>query len=272
LRAKLGGESLPFVTVEPTRLYRQIAGQIATLIANGEFATGGRLPSERDLSALLGVSRTSVREAIIALEMSGLVEVRVGTGIFVTERLPRSRSPLAAAKSAQDGGLSPFELLAARRTIEGEIAAMAAASTRRRDIEDLDATLAAMREHAGDHLRRDAADRAFHVRIAEITRNSALAWVVGSLWDQRQGQIFARLESRFHTAELRARTLDDHAAIISALAAHDADGARKAMHRHLARVTREFQRHWEGDSARGAPPSSRGSRRTRGSTATRRET
>ncbi len=263
---------MPFVTVEPTRLYRQIAGQIATLIANGEFATGGRLPSERDLSALLGVSRTSVREAIIALEMSGLVEVRVGTGIFVTERLPRSRSPLAAAKSAQDGGLSPFELLAARRTIEGEIAAMAAASTRRRDIEDLDATLAAMREHAGDHLRRDAADRAFHVRIAEITRNSALAWVVGSLWDQRQGQIFARLESRFHTAELRARTLDDHAAIISALAAHDADGARKAMHRHLARVTREFQRHWEGDSARGAPPSSRGSRRTRGSTATRRET
>ncbi|MEO6927535.1 MAG: GntR family transcriptional regulator, partial [Casimicrobiaceae bacterium] len=68
---------MPLTTVEPTRLYRQIVGQIAKLIASGEFATGGRLPSERELSALLGVSRTSVREAIIALEMSGLVEVRV---------------------------------------------------------------------------------------------------------------------------------------------------------------------------------------------------
>lgn len=263
---------MPLVTVEPTRLYRQIAEQIATLIANGEFATGGRLPSERDLSALLGVSRTSVREAIIALEMSGLVEVRVGTGIFVTERLPRSRFPFAAARSAQDGGLSPFELLAARRTIEGEIAAMAAASARRQDIGELNAMLATMREHAVDHLKRDAADRAFHVRIAEITRNSALAWVVGSLWDQRHGEIFTRLETRFHTAELRARTLEDHAAIIAALAAHDADAARRAMHRHLSRVTREFQRHWEGDGAQRAPSPSRGSRRVRGSTATRRET
>ena len=263
---------MPLTTVEPTRLYRQIAGQIATLIANGEFATGGRLPSERDLSALLGVSRTSVREAIIALEMSGLVEVRVGTGIFVTERLPRSRFPLAAAKSSQDGGLSPFELLAARRTIEGEIAAMAATNARRADIDALDVTLAAMREHAVDHAKRDGADRAFHVCIAEMSRNSALTWVVGSLWDQRHGEIFTRLETRFHTAELRARTLDDHQAIIDALAAHDADAARKAMHRHLARVTREFQRHWEGDSAQAAPATTRQSRRARGSTAARRET
>jgi DNA-binding FadR family transcriptional regulator len=263
---------LPLTTVEPTRLYRQIAGQIAALIANGEFATGGRLPSERDLSALLGVSRTSVREAIIALEMSGLVEVRVGTGIFVTERLPHTRFPLAAAKAAQDGGLSPFELLAARRTIEGEIAAMAAISARRDDIDALDETLAAMRKHAVDHVQRDAADRAFHVRIAESTRNSALAWVVGSLWDQRHGEIFTRLETRFQTAALRARPLDDHAAVIAALAAHDADAARKAMHRHLARVTREFQRHWEGDDAQSAPASDRGSRHARGSTAARRET
>ncbi|MEO8977339.1 MAG: FCD domain-containing protein, partial [Casimicrobiaceae bacterium] len=84
--------------------------------------------------------------------------------------------------------------------------------------------------------------------------------------------IFTRLETRFHTAELRACTLKDHQGIIDALAAHDADSARKAMHRHLSRVTREFQRHWEGDSAQAAPVPARRSRRARGSTAARRET
>ena len=72
-------------TVEPLRLYRQIAGQIAALIDNGEFPAGSRLPAERELATLLGVSRTSVREAIISLEIAGRVEVRVGTGIFVAE-------------------------------------------------------------------------------------------------------------------------------------------------------------------------------------------
>src|SRR5215467_13055063 len=75
---------LPLQAVEPRRLYRQIADQIARLIASGEFPPGARLPAERELATSLGVSRASVREAIISLEMGGLVEVRVGTGIFVT--------------------------------------------------------------------------------------------------------------------------------------------------------------------------------------------
>ena len=74
---------MPLTTVEPTRLYRQIADQIAALLDGGEFAPGARLPAERELAAVLGVSRTSVREAIIYLELAGRVEVRVGTGIFV---------------------------------------------------------------------------------------------------------------------------------------------------------------------------------------------
>ena len=76
---------MPLHTVEPLRLYRQIAGQIAALIDNGEFPAGSRLPAERELATLLGVSRTSVREAIISLEIAGRVEVRVGSGIFVAE-------------------------------------------------------------------------------------------------------------------------------------------------------------------------------------------
>src|SRR5204863_5684597 len=82
---------VPLQAVEPKRLYRQIADQLAQLIAKGEFQSGSRLPAERELAVSLGVSRTSVREAIISLEMSGLVEVRVGTGIFVTSRPESAR-------------------------------------------------------------------------------------------------------------------------------------------------------------------------------------
>src|SRR5664279_2517815 len=74
---------MPFQSIEPRRLYRQIADQIRTLIRSGEFPAGARLPPERDLAKQLGVSRPSVREALIALEVEGLVEVRIGSGIYI---------------------------------------------------------------------------------------------------------------------------------------------------------------------------------------------
>ena len=117
---------VPLQLVEPKRLYRQIADQLAQLIASGEFPPGARLPAERELAVSLGVSRTSVREAIISLEMSGLVEVRVGTGIFVDARRRRAQ-PLRRRR-----GPGPFELLAARKLVEGEIAALAARTRRPR--------------------------------------------------------------------------------------------------------------------------------------------
>ncbi|MEO8676483.1 MAG: FadR/GntR family transcriptional regulator [Casimicrobiaceae bacterium] len=244
---------MPLQVVEPVRLYRQIAGQIATLIDSGEFASGSRLPAERELAVLLGVSRTSVREALISLEIAGRVEVRVGTGIFV-------RRPGATAANGHDEGPGPFELLAARRLIEGEIAALAARRIRKADIAALRETIERMRTHGDDFEQRDAADRDFHVAIADATGNGSFALVVQAMWEQRRGELWTRIEDHFHTAALRAKTLSDHAAIIDALAAHDGDAARAAIHRHLARVEREFQRKWDtivpGAGARG------GTRRT----------
>jgi DNA-binding FadR family transcriptional regulator len=102
-----------------------------------------------------------------------------------------------------------------------------------------------MRVHGDDFGRRDAADREFHVLIAEATRNGALPPTVAGLWDQRRGELWTRIEDHFHTPALREKTLTDHEAIVAALEAHDADGARDAMHRHLRRVAREFQRRWD---------------------------
>src|SRR5512134_693627 len=106
---------MPLQSIEPRRLYRQIADQIRTLITSGEYATGSRLPPERDLARQLGVSRPSVREALIALEVEGLVEVRIGSGIYV-------QSQQAVLGSEQHAAWGPFELLRARWVIEGEVA------------------------------------------------------------------------------------------------------------------------------------------------------
>src|SRR3954452_273971 len=113
---------MPIQTVASQRLYQQVAGQLGELIRQGEFRQGDRLPPERDLAKVLGVSRPTVREAMIALEIAGLVEVRVGAGTFITDRA-------AAANGAprfDSTGASPLQAIAARRMIEPPIAALAA--------------------------------------------------------------------------------------------------------------------------------------------------
>jgi DNA-binding FadR family transcriptional regulator len=182
----------------------------------------------------------------------------VGTGIFVC------RTPAAAAAQGDPDAPGPFDLLAARQVIEGEIVALAARTIRRSDIGHLKETMARMRASDADAAPRDAADREFHVAIAQATGNTALAAVVNRLWDARAHPLWMRIEAHFHTPALRARTLEDHAAIVAALEARDPETARAAMHRHLARVIREFQRQVEGPGARAAshPAPTRATRRT----------
>ncbi|HEY3179266.1 MAG TPA: FadR/GntR family transcriptional regulator [Casimicrobiaceae bacterium] len=226
---------MPLQAVEPKRLYRQIADQIAQLIASGEFPAGSRLPAERELAVSLGVSRTSVREAIISLEMSRLVEVRVGTGIFVTSQ------NAGAHGSSADSGPGPFELLDARKLIEGEIAALAAKNGKPDDFDALSRSVETLEAHVDDFAAREAIDRDFHLRIAKATGNSSLELVVEGLWNQR-AELWGRLQHHFHTHELALQTIRDHAAIAKAISTRDPEAARTAMHRHITRVAREFQR------------------------------
>jgi GntR family uxuAB operon transcriptional repressor len=246
---------LPLQAVEPRRLYRQIADQIAQLIASGEYLPGARLPAERELATSLGVSRASVREAIISLEMGGLVEVRVGSGIFVTV-------PAALAAAAGDAGPGPFELLQARKIIEGEIAALAAAKASPPDLDYLRQCVHRMETHVDDFAVREASDREFHLGIAKATGNGSLELAVAGLWAQR-AELWGRLQQHFHTPELARKTIRDHVAILSAIAARDPEAARTAMHRHLARVVREFQRGLEdrGGAARRRPRAPAAARR-----------
>jgi len=231
---------MPIATVETRRLYRQIATQLSALIASGEFAVGQRLPSERELAVQLGVSRPSLREALIALELEGLVEVRVGAGIWVTAASGRDPST-----PAQNEGEGPFELLRARWLIEGEIAAVAAREATAADLASIRATLTEMERLEKRQEDFSAFDREFHLRIAASTRNGVLQAVVEDLWDRGRGAMWRLMEQHFQTPELRAASVADHRAILQALVAHDLREARNAMRAHLKRVDSEFARGWE---------------------------
>jgi DNA-binding FadR family transcriptional regulator len=242
---------MPIHVVEPRRLYRQIADQIGALIASGEFAPGKRLPPERNLAQLLGVSRPSVREALIALEIAGLVDVRVGSGIYVREAAAHPASVPSAGESEEpDPG--PFELLRARRLIEGEIAALAAKFAKEPDIVAIRETIAWMVQENERNAPTQEGDREFHLRIAEASGNSALALVVRGLWDQRYRPMYTKIEQHFSTPALRAQSLSDHGSIFNAIERHDARGARAAMHRHLDRVYKEFSKSWKHELDDGA--------------------
>jgi GntR family uxuAB operon transcriptional repressor len=230
---------MPIKTVEIQRLYRQIADQLSALIASGEFAPGHRLPSERELAISLGVSRASVREALIALEIAGKVEVRVGAGIYVAAARP------VAVTDPKSEGQGPFELLRARWLLEGEIAAEAARKGRPEDLVPIKAAIEEMQRRERQNRDADMPDRDFHLGIAAAAHNGALVSVVHDLWDRGRGAMWKRMEHHFQTPELRAAALRDHRAILDMLEAKDARGARGAMRRHLERVEQEFNRGWE---------------------------
>jgi DNA-binding FadR family transcriptional regulator len=231
--------AMPLQAVDNRRLYRQIADQIAALIEKGEYGAGQRLPPERDLAKQLGVSRPSVREALIALEVEGYVEVRVGSGVYVLgPRTAEAHSPLPA-----DSG--PFELIKARWLIEAECAALAAKSATKAQVRGMEDALDQMDAERQRGVMPLGADRTFHLRIAEASGNSALALVVKTLWDQRTGPLFLRLEHHFDTPDLWSLAIREHREIVQAIARHDAAAARGAMRRHMNHAAKRFSTSWD---------------------------
>ena len=216
------------------RLYRVVADRIQELIRNDSIQPGERLPSERDLATKLAVSRASLREALIALELGGVIEVRGGSGVYVSEQPDED-------KALPEAGPGPFEVLSARRLIEVEMAALAAKNATAANIDAILKAVQEMEKHHANYSSNEQADRNFHIAIARATGNSALTGVVEYLWNQR-GTLWHKLKEHFQTEELRQETLTDHRRILEAIAAHDPAGARKAMRAHLERVTRTFSR------------------------------
>lgn len=214
-----------------TRFYARVSGDLQQRIASGEFEVGARLPAERELAQFYNVSRPTIREAIIALEVDGVVSVRQGSGVYVIAKTPRT-----GIASVTDIG--PFELLEARRAIEGEACALAAKQIDDSQLEQLDALITEMRSDnlLDDITQSEQVDRRFHMLIAEASGNSAMAAVVDILWDMRFRSPQSRmLTTKAHAAGVKPR-VEEHVAIVDALRHGDPQQARAAMQSHLGRV------------------------------------
>ena len=229
---------MPIQTIEPRRLYRQIADQLRALIAAGEFALGARLPPERDLAVQLGVSRPSVREALIALEVEGLVEVRMGSGIYITAHEP-SMPPRAV-----DSGLGPFDIIRARQLIEAELAAVAARQKTPATLKRLRAAVKRMEDDIDAGVMPIRGDRDFHVALAEASDNAALVRVVTELFDERNNPLFEQFGRHFENARSWRQAVAEHRAVVRAVAAGEVAAARAAMRIHLGNSHDRFAVAW----------------------------
>jgi DNA-binding FadR family transcriptional regulator len=226
---------VPIEVLVPRRLYRQIADQLRQLIAEGEYPVGSRLPTERELAKKLGVSRPTVREALIALEVEGRLRIKVGSGIYVIEPQP-GRVPIPEPIAG------PFELLNARALVESALAQEAARVAEREDIARLDAVLGEAEATPPSWETWVALDRQFHIAVAATFGNGVLVRCVGELFDQRINPYFEQLARHLETPTAWHAAHAEHRLVRDAIAARNPRRARKAMREHLERSHARFAR------------------------------
>jgi GntR family transcriptional repressor for pyruvate dehydrogenase complex len=217
--------------VKSTRIYAEIVRQIRSLIADGRLKSGDRLPPERDLADRFRVSRTSVREALRALESTGLIEIRAGDGAFVREVSVESLiEPLALVILTQREAVS--ELYEARRVLEPPIAGLAARRATSEELGEMARILDAQARELAAGRTGLAQDAAFHTAIGHSAHNRAITRIVAALMDL----LTQSREESLHTPGRPQRSHQDHRRILAAIQARDADGASQAMLDHLIAV------------------------------------
>ncbi len=228
-----------FKQVEQTPRYRMVAEQIADLIISGQLSRGAKMPPDRELVEKLGVSRATIREAMIALEISGFVENRFGAGAYVSETPPISSKLNVAATPG------PFELLEARMTIEGEIASIAAQNIIDEDIKRLEYCISCMRDEKAEEFWGGNADEEFHIIIANATNNMSFVNIVREFWRQRtQMPMWVQMHGRINVETMRSLLIEEHLIIVEALKAGDPVLAGNAMRNHISSFGRSLLEEW----------------------------
>jgi GntR family transcriptional repressor for pyruvate dehydrogenase complex len=225
-------------SIRRSKLYEQVATEIEALIGRGEFKTGERLPSERELMRRFGVGRTAVREAIFALQRLGLVETGNGTRHRVmeptTDAVIRSMAGAARHFLSRPGGVEHMQ--DARTFLEVGLARHAAANVKPGDIERLGAALEENRRAIDDLRAFERTDVAFHFELARLSGNPIFSAiheaVVGWLHEQRTTSLLLPGQNR--------AAFEAHKAIFEAIAARDPERAERSMRAHLAQVAATY--------------------------------
>ncbi|WP_448245944.1 FadR/GntR family transcriptional regulator [Thalassotalea agariperforans] len=225
--------------IKTDRLYVKVAAQLSKLINDGVILPGNRLPSERELAEKLKVSRPTIRESMIALELSGIVEIRTGSGIYVTQKKP--------FLVVQDQGIGPFEILEVRSILEAEACALAAEHITDEQIAELKATIEEMQEEEKSINNSEKADWKFHSIIAEASQNSAILSVVNWLWELRsKSDISSAFAMRLREEGVHP-SIQDHKDIVTALENRNPKQAKAAMTHHIENATAAAATYFDND-------------------------
>jgi GntR family transcriptional regulator, transcriptional repressor for pyruvate dehydrogenase complex len=225
--------------IRADRLSDQVAAQLQALVTDNAIKPGEKLPSERELCELLGVSRTVVREAVRSLVVKGLLDVRRGGGTVV--RAPDTAlvtEMMTIMLRAGTGGVAFSHVQEVRRLLEIEIAGLAAERRDDADLARMEEQLAAMVAHEAEPQRWAAADVAFHAAIAVATHNPLYPVLLGSIADMLME---VRLTG-ISLPDTPPRAYRHHQAIFERIKAGDRLGARKAMQDHLRESEETFQK------------------------------
>ena len=228
---------MPFQRIDAEKLSQSVVRQIEQLILRGILRPGERLPSERELSERLGVSRPSLREAISELQERGLLATRAGAGIYVADVLGSAFSPaLIRLFAAHDQAV--LDYIGFRRDLEGVAAARAAEAGTDTDLKVIDTILHKMEVAHG---KRDPSDEAeldaqFHLAIIEASHNVIMLHMMRSMFDLLKEGVFYNRQVMFKQRNTRDILLDHHRAINDAIQARDPDAAREAVNVHLTFV------------------------------------
>jgi GntR family transcriptional regulator, transcriptional repressor for pyruvate dehydrogenase complex len=211
------------------RLYEQIVQQLNQHIARAGLGPGDRLPPERELAARLGVSRASVAQALVALEVLGVVSVRHGDGAVIVEHAT-DRQVVAALRAHRD---RLPDVIEARSALEVKLASLAARRRTEDDLAEIDAALAAMAADVEAGGRGVEGDERFHAAVTTAGHSALLARLMREISDLIRE---TRLESLSQPDRPRA-SLAGHRRIAEAIRAGDAPGAATAMHDHIELVS-----------------------------------
>lgn len=228
---------MDFKPIKTKKNYEEIVEQIKLLISEGDLKPGDKLLSEKELADQLKVSRTSVREALSALELMGLIEIKPGGGTFIKQNKGSIIEPLALILLMErDAALELYEL---RQILEVEAAWLAAQRATGEDLNRINNALLEMKSDLEEQKLGEEADFKFHYAVAEATHNSLLFRLMNTIADTMR-QTLRTSRQRLYTLEgMPERLFREHTAIFQAIKAGEPNKARQAMYDHLAGV-REY--------------------------------
>ncbi|MBT2129803.1 FadR/GntR family transcriptional regulator [Aliiroseovarius lamellibrachiae] len=228
---------MPFQKINAGKLSKSVVEQIELLILRGVLRPGERLPSERDLSDRMGVSRPSLREAVSELQETGLLETKAGSGIFVSDRLDSSFSPaLTGLLSRHDEAV--YDYIDFRRDLEGlavERAARMASDTDLKVIDSIFKKMEAAPAGKGADLDAD-----FHSAIVEASHNVMIVHVMRAMYDLLKRGVLYNRKVILQMYNTRADLLQQHREINDGIQARDPARARAAVEAHMDYVTQSY--------------------------------